>query len=97
MSSTANNNNRVSDLIPYVYLDVQIEPFAFTHVPPLLVKELTVKSLGVHHYIFSGQASDIAVRFLMQRLIDLTHMSAPGVTGRASICIRALGKVPLTH
>lgn len=78
-------------------LNVQIELFAFAYVPLPLVKELTVKSYGVHHYIFSGQASDIAVRFLMQRPIDLTHMSAPGVTGRASICIRALGKVPLTH
>ncbi len=44
MLSAANDNKQVSDLIQYVYLDVQIELFAFTHVPLPLVKEFTVKS-----------------------------------------------------
>lgn len=44
MLSAANDNNQVSGLIQYIYLDVQIELFAFTHVPLTLVKEFTVKS-----------------------------------------------------
>lgn len=44
MLSAANDNNQVSDLIQYVYLDVQIQLFAFTRVPLPLVKEFTVKS-----------------------------------------------------
>ncbi len=44
MLSAANDNNQVSDLIQYVYLDVQIVRFAFTCVPLPLVKEFTVKS-----------------------------------------------------
>lgn len=44
MLSAVNDYSQVPGLIRYVHLDVQIELFAFAHVPLPLVKEFTVKS-----------------------------------------------------